>query len=265
MSYYNPFPSPPRSPPRPYLKYVPKSSSLNPRPDSKGVGETVRMGSFGSENDEDPIQQSSATAIDRDTNLKASPAGSKSHDQQLTSPAQQRYHLPQRLSQASFSGFASTGISELYSDLLGDSTAVSSHSFVDVKGGSSIESDRQMHWMPAGTFRAQCEKPPATDKMEEIRSYLFRELNPGKLSQRTCYALFKVEWPLGAFLRSQNMDADTPIGRVVTITGSALDCRATTCEEYLSTTWPSRGLRFLHLLQYALDSTDKESQGALIS
>ena len=114
-----------------------------------------------------------------------------------------------------------------------------------------------------GILPAKDVNSQALGKMEEIKLSLLQGLELQE--NKKCHAFYKVEWPLGAFIRSQNMDADTPIGRVVTITGSAVDCRATTCEEYLSTTWPSRGLRFLDLLQYALDSTDNESQGTLVS
>ena len=120
-----------------------------------------------------------------------------------------------------------------------------------------------MHAAAATILPTKDENLPATDKIQEIRSRVFRELDLRDTEK--CCAFYKVEWPLGAFMRSQSMDADTPIGRIVTITGSAVDCQATTCEEYSSSTWPLRGLRFLQLLQYALDNTDRESQGALIS
>lgn len=50
------------------------------------------------------------------------------------------------------------------------------------------------------------------------------------------------------------------IGAVVTLTGSALYAQATTCAEYIKTTWPESGPAFLELLEAGLSTVRKELQ-----
>ena len=99
--------------------------------------------------------------------------------------------------------------------------------------------------------------------MEDIALKLHQDLASG--SKSNYGATFTVPWELSWFMASQNTCPDTPIGLVITLTGSALACQAATCEDYMRETWGSRGLRFLNLLQYALDSPDHESRGKLLT
>jgi hypothetical protein len=66
---------------------------------------------------------------------------------------------------------------------------------------------------------------------------------------------FNVIWGLRGFLQSQFGNRRAPqIGTLVALTGSALYAQATTCFDYLQTTWPRSGAFFLSTLQTAVDS-----------
>jgi hypothetical protein len=65
---------------------------------------------------------------------------------------------------------------------------------------------------------------------------------------------FNVTWDLRGFLQSQFGNRAPRIGSLVALTGSALYAQATTCSDYLQTTWPCSGAFFLSTLQTAVDS-----------
>jgi hypothetical protein len=65
---------------------------------------------------------------------------------------------------------------------------------------------------------------------------------------------FNVTWGLRGFLQSQFGNHAPRIGSLVALTGSALYAQATTCSDYLQTTWPHSGAFFLSTLQTAVDS-----------
>jgi hypothetical protein len=65
---------------------------------------------------------------------------------------------------------------------------------------------------------------------------------------------FNVTWGLRGFLQSQFGTRVPRIGSLVALTGSALYAQATTCSDYLQTTWPCSGAFFLSTLQTAVDS-----------
>ena len=67
-------------------------------------------------------------------------------------------------------------------------------------------------------------------------------------------ARFNVAWSLRGFLQSQFGNRAPRIGSLVALTGSALYAQATTCFDYLQTTWPRSGAFFLSTLQTAVDS-----------
>jgi hypothetical protein len=73
-------------------------------------------------------------------------------------------------------------------------------------------------------------------------------------------ARFDVNWPVFDFMCSQYGTNFPNIGAVVTLTGSALYAQATTCAEYVKTTWPSSGPAFLELLEAGLLKLRKESR-----
>ena len=69
-------------------------------------------------------------------------------------------------------------------------------------------------------------------------------------------ARFDVDWAIADFMRSQYGDNFPHIGSVVVLTGSALYAQATTCAEYVTTTWPKTGPFFLELLNAALEKAN---------
>ncbi|KAK4204762.1 hypothetical protein QBC40DRAFT_249828 [Triangularia verruculosa] len=82
--------------------------------------------------------------------------------------------------------------------------------------------------------------------MSNSRSTLFR-------------ATFDSDWKPVEFLRTQ-FDGRLPsVGSMVSVTGSALYAYATSCEEYMATTWPDSGMEFLSKLHQFLDEEVKGS------
>jgi hypothetical protein len=67
---------------------------------------------------------------------------------------------------------------------------------------------------------------------------------------------FNVKWSLQEFLRSQFENSVPLIGSLIALTGSALYAQATTCSNYLQTTWPRSGSFFLSTLQTTIDSSN---------
>ena len=73
-------------------------------------------------------------------------------------------------------------------------------------------------------------------------------------------ARFDVNWSIVEFMRSQYGTKSPNIGAVVTLTGSALYAQATTCAEYVKTTWPNSGPAFLELLEAGLSKLQEEQR-----
>lgn len=75
-------------------------------------------------------------------------------------------------------------------------------------------------------------------------------------NHRSIYSVrFNVTWGLQEFLQSQFGNRVPRIGSLVALTGSALYAQATTCSDYLQTTWPRSGSFFLSTLQTTIDSS----------
>lgn len=71
---------------------------------------------------------------------------------------------------------------------------------------------------------------------------------------RNCVAQFHVNWGIEEFLRSQFGRVLPRIGSLVALTGSAFYAQATTCEEYMRTTWPNTGAFLISALQSFFES-----------
>jgi hypothetical protein len=65
-------------------------------------------------------------------------------------------------------------------------------------------------------------------------------------------AKFNVNWALSEFMHTQYGRELPSIGSVVVLTGSALYAQATTCAEYIKSTWPKTGHILIELLDTAL-------------
>jgi hypothetical protein len=75
-------------------------------------------------------------------------------------------------------------------------------------------------------------------------------------------ATFRMNWDIPAFMKTQyEFDSNVKLASVITISGSALYCQATTSGEYLRQTWPDHGAQMLEVLQAALDSPELSAQG----
>jgi len=71
-----------------------------------------------------------------------------------------------------------------------------------------------------------------------------------------------MNWDIPAFMKTQyEFDSNVKLASVITISGSALYCQATTSGEYLRQTWPDYGAQMLEVLQAALDSPELSAQG----
>jgi hypothetical protein len=77
-------------------------------------------------------------------------------------------------------------------------------------------------------------------------------------NHRSIYSVrFNVTWGLQDFLQSQFGNRVPRVGSLVALTGSALYAQATTCSDYLQTTWPRSGSFFLSTLQTTIDYGNK--------
>ena len=78
-------------------------------------------------------------------------------------------------------------------------------------------------------------------------------------------AIFEMHWNLPNFMKTQyNFDKSVKLESVITISGSALYCQATTSAEYLKQNWPGHGLEMLGILQAALDSPKLAAKGIML-
>ena len=63
------------------------------------------------------------------------------------------------------------------------------------------------------------------------------------------------------FMDQQFAGSNSDLGRVVTLSGSAVYGQATTCSDYVRSHWPLQGLWVLSILQDAFDSKEKTVEG----
>ncbi|KAF2139010.1 uncharacterized protein K452DRAFT_310970 [Aplosporella prunicola CBS 121167] len=70
---------------------------------------------------------------------------------------------------------------------------------------------------------------------------------------------FSVDWDPLKFMDSQYGSIRTLLGKVVTLTGSAICAHATTCQDYIRTVWPSSGPILLAALEEALKMANNKS------
>lgn len=114
---------------------------------------------------------------------------------------------------------------------------------------------------PLGTHRALEHDPghhsrTDGDEAADLESIQIALLQGKDINPRLCYVQLEVDWTIREFMRCQ-YGKDLPhIGSVVAITGSALHAQATTCANYVSTTWPRTGDFVLQLLDEALREAD---------
>jgi hypothetical protein len=102
------------------------------------------------------------------------------------------------------------------------------------------------------------------EKLSTIRNFMASHLLhfPGCLHY---VAIFEMDWDLPNFMRTQyNVDKNVNLESVITISGTALYCQATTSVEYLRQNWPDYGCEMLEILQAALDSPQLTAKGLLI-
>jgi len=78
-------------------------------------------------------------------------------------------------------------------------------------------------------------------------------------------AIFEMHWDLLSFMKTQyKLDNNVKLGSVITISGSALYCQATTSTEYLRQNWSGYGPEMLGVIQAALDSPNLAAKGILL-
>lgn len=70
-------------------------------------------------------------------------------------------------------------------------------------------------------------------------------------------AYLAADWDPVAFLRHQFGESAIPLGRTITLTGSATDAQALPCGMYMRQTWPASGPGLLRILQRGLDLGDR--------
>jgi len=101
------------------------------------------------------------------------------------------------------------------------------------------------------------------EKLSTIQTLLSSHLLPsGSLHH---VATLEMDLDLPTFMRSQyTVDKNVNLESVITISGSALYCQATTSAEYLRQNWPDYGCEMLQALQAALDSPQLIAKGLLM-
>ena len=106
---------------------------------------------------------------------------------------------------------------------------------------------------------------PALSPLGNGMSYIERRVLAALEAQTgdQCQALFHVEWNPFEFMKNQFGEDRIQLGQVLTISGSEHCVQATTCEDYVRTTWPHSGLQFLELMQDAFSSPLHRSQGTI--
>ncbi|OAG42839.1 hypothetical protein AYO21_02790 [Fonsecaea monophora] len=77
------------------------------------------------------------------------------------------------------------------------------------------------------------------------------------------YLHLDVEWTFFEFLEKQFGEADIKVASVVTLTGSVLYAQATTCGDYIRTTWPRNAIFLIGLLQDFWAKYRKRSEQSL--
>ena len=115
--------------------------------------------------------------------------------------------------------------------------------------------------VPSSTFHIKTDEPVQlrpSKVMSDIEQCVLTGLGARKSDQYQ--ASFHVEWNLFEFMKSQFGGDRVQLRQVLTITGSEHCAQATTCEEYVRTTWPYSGLQFLGLIQDVFSSPNHVSQ-----
>jgi hypothetical protein len=92
--------------------------------------------------------------------------------------------------------------------------------------------------------------------------------NPGgkypSYSQPTYQATVNVYWAVEQFMELQYGESTaTPLGSVITLSGSALHAQAATCRDYLERNWPLTGQVLLKAMQSAMGDGLSRMHGML--
>jgi hypothetical protein len=97
---------------------------------------------------------------------------------------------------------------------------------------------------------------PDPNSMLAIRREIINSLPPSRKISRNRPAeayniTFDISWDPLAFIREQSYEEkpEDVVGKVITLTGSARDAQALTCEQYLCQTWPSAGKYIIRLVK----------------
>jgi hypothetical protein len=93
----------------------------------------------------------------------------------------------------------------------------------------------------------------ATQRIATCVAEARKHMNPGAL----CEGSFAVNWEIHDFMLEQ-YGRLVPIETIIVLTGSAIYAQATTCGDYVRTTWPEVGEVVLWLLNQALEQSGEE-------
>lgn len=103
------------------------------------------------------------------------------------------------------------------------------------------------------------------EKLLAIRKIMERNPALSPLDYGYSKATFEMHWDILKFMRTQYETArNVRLASVITISGSALYCQATTAAEYLSQNWPVHGNHMLEVLQAALDRPELSAEGMIL-
>jgi hypothetical protein len=98
------------------------------------------------------------------------------------------------------------------------------------------------------------------EKLDSIRILIGKGLSSSVLDHKHKAIFSMMNWDLPAFMESQyGTEHISSLGSVITITGSALYCQATTAAKYLEQNWPLEGPGVLEVLQSAMESANLQA------
>ena len=116
--------------------------------------------------------------------------------------------------------------------------------------------------IPYSVFTKTEREDYAEDCLQGIRSRLLRAWETRRPTRWSL--ILSIPCNVPEFMRKQFAGSNKNLGRVITLSGTATCGQATTCSDYIHSTWPLRGLWLLDILQDALDGTKSNAAGKSI-
>lgn len=127
-----------------------------------------------------------------------------------------------------------------------------------------ILNDSSYKWLIDNLHRELSLSVAGPDIMVLIRQNILgaiptpKQMSP-KIPPEAQTVIYTVDWDISAFFEYQKYEVPKAqaLAGAITITGSSVDAQALSCQDYLTQTWPSTGLRMLKILQASLNTNQE--------